>query len=290
MLELLHFCAVYGFEETEYSWDDVGKYCTTNFSFNPIYAELEDVYAITHSILYSYNFGVELSLFPFVINNPDLPKILDSIILIYCSVENYDVLCELVATSVLIGDTDARIISFAVKKIVLAIEHLLSSPIRPNFKDEISENEKISKYVLSWYHTIMVANYALRLLIAKNFPFSNLESEVEQVIKNLSNILASLNAYELSSAFYLMRQTEYPSFLNFESIWRAIIGYIESQKTVDGRYGIFVDEAHLHELDQPSIGKEEFNKMIAFPLSRGIEETLRSLKQVHGHIWKPGRG
>jgi hypothetical protein len=292
MMDLWNFCTMYGYNDHGYDVDDL--LALTNLRRPPsvIHAETEDVYALTHNVLFYHNFGTGAAAFPSEPTGYDLQGVLEALVCKYMARENCDVVAELVLSGVLEREIPPGLARTALTWFDAASEAYGYVPgpdvTKPNGPardpdldvgegkgwEEMTDDER--EWLYNYHPTLVVALLARVVerdwdaLVAATDPGER-PPTVEEAHR-LGQLLQSLSEYQIEDAveqFGAIRATE-AAKLYPEVVDRAE-AFLTEQHRDDGTWGYWPDERALY---RQLNGAGDFEAELLDPVAARCSEVL----------------
>lgn len=211
-----------------------------------IHSETEDAYALTHDILFCFDFGVE----NYTIGSQlriDEESILTGLILRYISTGHTDLVGELLLTGVITDQLPLDVIQFAVEWLWSVTEERGYTPGPDSLSGVNSSSDPESSLEAipeSWkqnYHTTLVAGITGRVLSDRGISGSG--SDKEKLLHLLGATVDAFAGYRLrEGAEYLQQASELAIPQSLSPIVRRLIEFLEGQRRNDGKFGYWPDE------------------------------------------------
>lgn len=242
MLDMWFFCHLYG-RECDFDFESIVELSCLTHPPDPVTATIQDAYALTHNLLYYRKFGIEAPSTP---TRFDLDDVILGLLLRFLYEDNADIVLEL-----LIGGVFEESLSPAV---VNTIVDWMDTKVHPTGfvpgPDQSSSDGTSDPAVQEWeqnYHTTLVAGMAV-LIVRNHWRSENSRTEPISDLLKLGEIISLFSEYQLEEgAKQLLEISESPIVRRYPDMIDMIVGYLRRQKTDEGTYGYWTDEALLYE-------------------------------------------
>lgn len=289
LMDLWHFCRIYGYEACPVERDAVLALGSLNHSPHVANATLSDFYAITHNVYYWHNFGVEHPSFPGETAPYDVETVLVGGILRYIAADNCDIVLELLLAGVLQRQLPPSLVR-------LALAWVREAASQPGYIPGPDEEpaEIPSGDLHSWgpedrewarhYHTNLVGATATRVIETRT-DWPELARQTEGPprqpsdwvdLLRLGQLLDTLSQYNLDLAARQLNDLAETSFRDpYAAVFEASATYLRQQKTQTGQYGFWTDEEAVYSSHGKS--RDAFREQMVQPVTESCSEALETV-------------
>lgn len=285
-LQLWHLCNAVGVEYP-HDVDGVVGMSTMANPPNAAVSDLNDAYALTHDVLYRYDFGSESDSVPLSVVTPDFEASLTGLTARFLCEGNYDVVLELAAAGAVTGGLDDAVLRHAFSWVAAAAEGY--DGVRTYDEEGAFERSQFSyrfgveAETLRTNHADWAADYHANLVaaIASTAARRRCDGSGATATRSVDDtsglsraggILALLSAYELERAASRTRslvESRPETVRRYPGVFDQIARYLSSQRTPDGAFGVWPQEAELRAM------LSEAETPLADARSRGVTEACR---------------
>ena len=265
MMDLWNFCAASGKESKFESVDELLKLGAGALELDPVESNLRDAYALTHNLLFLYNFGVATDGIP---TGPieahsigdNLEASITPLTLRFLAEDNLDVALELVMVGALQRRLPRGLASLVTGRTLAEAKRHGGIP-GPK-QDESHRLDVDDEKFQSWYadyHTTLVAASTFRTIrrdwsVVDGRASSRTDDQWDPAIAFMvGEALNRLHRYELPLS--IAQFTELSDFGDNPIVAQAIeaaTSFLSRQTDGEGRFGLFPDERHAHESVLPA--------------------------------------
>lgn len=286
LLSLQRFCNVTGIGEVPFSVPDLSQFMSIAHPPNPIESTSGDGYVLTHDLFFISDFGFA--------STPCAPtshlrSCLPLLVLRHLANNDLDLALELAATAAMVHQLPRRVADLALE--AACAEYRSVSRLRSAASSLVTRLHTQGSPIAQWassYHTMLVATYAFRLILAgrPSDDAIDLSSEVTDLdLKTLGYALCALSRYGLEEgATWLHELRASPLRTEWPEAVDEALAFIRRQRTPDGEYGIFVDELLDHQLQGKDI--EAFKASVVAPATAAcarVEDVFSQLTVPRAH-------
>lgn len=257
LMDLWHFCTVYGYDRCPFAPDELLRLGTLNYPPDVVEADLSDAYALTHNLLYYHNFGVPHPSFPSDPAPYDLGEALTGLVLRFMAADNCDVVLELLVVGVLQRQLPPDLVGIAVSWIAERAGRRGYVP-GPEQEDPAVDVESWGEAEREWaqhYHTNLVAATAARAMtrawpafLGSDAASNDPRTDAEDVAR-LGRLLATLADYNLQSAARQMAGLARSPVVGdgaYAAVFADAVAFLRRQEAGTGHYGFWTDEAEMY--------------------------------------------
>jgi hypothetical protein len=296
LMDLWHFCRIYGYEESPLEKDAILSLGSLNHPPNIANATLSDLYAITHNLYYYHNFGVDHPSFPGDIAPYDVKTVLVGGILRYIAADNCDIVLELLLAGVLQRQLPPGLVCLALAWVHEAASRsgYIPGPDEEPAEIPSSDLDSWGPDDREWarhYHTNLVGATATRVVEMRT-DWSELardrEGESRQPsewadLLRLGQLLDTLSQYNLELAARQLNDLAETTFRDpYSAVFEASATYLGQQKTQSGQYGFWTDEEALYSSHGKS--RDAFREQMVQPVTESCSEALEKVYAANRDI------
>ena len=285
MMDLWNFCMAYGYQCPVGTSDEFLRLGCVGLPLDSVEANIWDAYAITHHLMFCYNFGVRSAGFPNEALPYDLSEILLALTLRFVAEGNCDIVLELLMVSALHGQLPAGLARFVLGWVDARVkEHgNIPGPVADD-QHRIDLDDPDFQEWYADYHTTLVAGSTMRVL-DREWDRSSLQlpdtlkcaSKWDSIeLQQVGEALNRLHRYELPLGVSYLHEIikSHPS-THLQGPLTSAMEFVERQRTADGLFGFFPDERTAHVLSRTD--GESFDESIVVPLNEIIQGYLKSV-------------
>jgi hypothetical protein len=285
-MDLWHFCRLYGYDDHSLDRETLLALGSLAHPPNVANASLGDLYAVTHNVYYHHNFGVDHPAFPDGVAPYDLEPVVVGGLLRFVAADNPDIVLELLLTGVL-----QRQVPPALVRLVLAWVRergaragRLPGPDEEPVEMPSGELESWEPEDREWarhYHTNLVGATATRAIAARpdwpalaEPPTGAADRAAFVDLHRLGQVLDALASYDLEVAARRVTDLADTSFDEpYATVRETAVEYLRRQRTRDGDYGFWTDEAAVFEARGGD--RETFRERLVEPVTEACSRAVR---------------
>jgi hypothetical protein len=286
-LDLWHVCQLS--DQTKPAFDVnacVGRGCLGT-PFDVVTASSSDVYALTHTVFYYYNFGVACPGFP---TAPipvafDLERTISGLILRSVAKNDADLVLELLLAGTVSGQLCPEVRDVALRWVVASsTEGYVPGPSGTTCENASKDGDEEFRRWARHYHTNLVAAMTATVMRhAERTAPETVRSEqrvgaiATDELLALGELLESLHEYQLADAAVLLSSlADKPIAQEYSALLDAGASFLRRQEDGTGTFGFWADERVLFEANGGD--PATFDERFLTPVSDACREALAKLE------------
>lgn len=292
-LDLWNLCRTYGYDDHDIDLHQLLDQGYVNRYMNMAQVTQNDMYGLTHELLYYHNLGSGNDSFPDGPLEYDYPSVLQAGILRFIIEGQTDLVAELLLCGVLQRQLPPGLIRFAFSWLFdhLADDGYLSFSVESTTELKkfvgpgIGKWEGEEKTWRIYYHPTVVGGMLARVL-ADNWSDllnetskkdMNYQEEVENLI-TLGKVFHLFADYNLDQgARYLYDLSDTALVMEYSDVVKHAVRFLETQHRLDGTFGYWTDEKKMYSQRAEENTEARFEEELLDPLAEVCESAIGSV-------------
>lgn len=266
--------------------------CLTH-ELHPVLADLEDVYSLTHDLMFYHGFGMEGAGSPGGSSPYDVGRSLRALLLRFLADEKYDAVGELLLTGILQRQVPADLVGLCLHRLLEVVEtngyvpdysvmHSDGGQInRRNAAELAHRGDRAVHWATQYHANIVVGIAALAGRTAwdgaRAVPVGSERPEYDPAnLLTLGSALAAFAEYNLrAGARSLQAVAGTDAVRAYPEIFELAVAFLDAQRRSDGSFGYWVDEQI--EFASRGFDPETFDSCLVEPVTNACESALESI-------------